>query len=256
MNPSALSGMSAMTPPLLQVEVDRKSFGPKTVLDKIRMEMRPGEIVCLVGASGCGKSTLLRMIAGLDVNYDGNIYLEGNAVKGVTNQVGFIFQEPRLMPWLTVAENVAFNLDSPKAGAKQTSALLEEVGLRGTEQLLPKQLSGGMAQRVSIARGLFTQPKLLLLDEPFSAVDAFTRMKLQDLLLSVVKQHQNAVIMVTHDVDESLYVSDRVVVIGDKPGVIKDIIEVDLPRPRDRRDEELMALRVKVLNALHEIDVI
>lgn len=256
MKPLVLSEMPAMIPPLLQVEVESKSFGPKTVLDKIRMEMRPGEIVCLVGASGCGKSTLLRMIAGLDVNYEGNIYLEGNAVKGVTNQVGFIFQEPRLMPWLTVAENVAFNLDNPKNGAKQTSALLEEVGLRGTEQLLPKQLSGGMAQRVSIARGLFTQPKLLLLDEPFSAVDAFTRMKLQDLLLSVAKQHRNAVIMVTHDVDESLYISDRVVVVGDKPGVIKDIIEVDLPRPRDRRDEGLMALRVRVLNALHEIDVI
>lgn len=256
MKPLSASDMSAMANSLLQVEVNRKCFGTKTVLDKIQLDMRHGEIVCLVGASGCGKSTLLRMIAGLDVNYEGSICVGGNVVKGVTNQVGFIFQEPRLMPWLTVAENVAFNLDNPRHGAKQTAALLEEVGLRGTEQLLPKQLSGGMAQRVSIARGLFTQPKLLLLDEPFSAVDAFTRMKLQDLLLSVVKQHQNAVIMVTHDVDESLYVSDRVIVIGDKPGVIKDTIEVDLPRPRDRRDEKLMALRVKVLNALHEIDVI
>jgi sulfonate transport system ATP-binding protein len=160
------------------------------------------------------------------------------------------------MPWLTVAENVAFQAKSPRNERATVSALLEEVGLFGTEELLPKQLSGGMAQRVSIARGMFSKPDLLLLDEPFSAVDAFTRMKLQDLLLNMLRLHRNTVLMVTHDIDEAIYLSDRIVVIGGQPGIIREIIEVDFPRPRDRRDATLTGLRAKVLDALHGINVI
>jgi sulfonate transport system ATP-binding protein len=242
--------------PLLSIAVQGKSFGSKHILGDVSLELFPGEVVTLLGASGCGKSTLLRLIAGLDQGYEGEIFLSGKKLTGISQQIGFIFQEPRLMPWLTVAENVAFQSKSPQSELVTVSALLEEVGLFGTEELLPKQLSGGMAQRVSIARGMFSKPDLLLLDEPFSAVDAFTRMKLQDLLLNMLRLHGNTVLMVTHDIDEAIYVSDRIVVIGGQPGVIRDIIEVHVPGPRDRRDATLTGLRVKVLDALHGINVI
>jgi sulfonate transport system ATP-binding protein len=160
------------------------------------------------------------------------------------------------MPWLSVAKNVAFKSNKPEEELARVSTLLDEVGLAGTEDLLPKELSGGMAQRVSIARGMFLKPKLLLLDEPFSAVDAFTRMKLQDLLLSVAKQHGTTVIMVTHDIDEAIYLSDRIVIIGGQPGVVKEVVTVPQQRPRDRLDLTLASLRTIVLSALHEIKVI
>lgn len=242
--------------PVLSAKIKKKKFGEKTVLGNVELSISRGEVITLLGASGCGKSTLLRMIAGLDTEYDGEVFLEGRPHKTISSEIGFIFQEPRLMPWLDVARNVAFSSSTPDQETKRVSALLEEVGLSKTEALLPKELSGGMAQRVSIARGMFLQPKLLLLDEPFSAVDAFTRMKLQDLLLSVADQHGTTVIMVTHDIDEAIYLSDRIVIIGGKPGVIKDIVSVNKPRPRDRLDPELNALRTDVLSALHEIEVI
>ena len=251
-----MSTISPPQPPLLSIAVQSKAFGPKEILGNVALDIFPGEIVTLLGASGCGKSSLLRLIAGLDQSYDGKISLSGKELTGITQQIGFIFQEPRLMPWLTVAENVAFQAKSPRNERATVSALLEEVGLFGTEELLPKQLSGGMAQRVSIARGMFSKPDLLLLDEPFSAVDAFTRMKLQDLLLNMLRLHRNTVLMVTHDIDEAIYLSDRIVVIGGQPGIIREIIEVDFPRPRDRRDATLTGLRAKVLDALHGINVI
>lgn len=241
---------------LLKIALSAKYFGERRVLGNIDLELYRGEVVTLLGASGCGKSTLLRMIAGLDAEYEGSIYLDGTQLTGISQRVGFIFQEPRLMPWLTVAENVAFQEDAPKSARQMVTQLLSEVGLKGTEELLPKQLSGGMAQRVSIARGMYSQPDLLLLDEPFSAVDAFTRMKLQDLLLSMSQQHGNTVLMVTHDIDEAIYVSDRIIVIGGQPGVVRDVIEVQMPQPRDRRDHYLIDLRVRVLDALHGINVI
>jgi sulfonate transport system ATP-binding protein len=173
---------------LLEVRVSRKTFGTLPVLRDLRLTLRAGETVSLVGASGCGKSTLLRLVSGLDRDYTGEITLNGRRLTGVTREVGFIFQEPRLLPWLTVSENVAFDIGRQGASDPRVGALLTEVGLGGFPDALPKQLSGGMAQRAAIARGLFTQPRLLLLDEPFSAVDAFTRMKLQDLLLALARQ--------------------------------------------------------------------
>lgn len=252
---AVLRSISTRTP-LLTAHIKSKSFGAKQILGQVSLDLYPGEIVTLLGASGCGKSTLLRMIAGLDPDYDGTISLGGRRLTGISQQVGFIFQEPRLMPWLTVAENVAFQVDANVTARATVCALLEEVGLQGTEELLPKQLSGGMAQRVSIARGMFSRPDLLLLDEPFSAVDAFTRMKLQDLLLAMSRQHGNTVLMVTHDIDEAIYVSDRIVVIGSNPGLVREIIDVDVPRPRDRRNQQLNDLRVPVLDALHGIHAI
>jgi sulfonate transport system ATP-binding protein len=243
--------------PLLQLHVLNKRFGDRTVLRDVSLSLQPGEIVSLVGASGCGKSTLLRLIAGLDRDFDGCILLDGRRLQGVTPDVGLIFQEPRLLPWLNVADNIAFHRD-PRAVAVDRDArvatLLDEVGLRDAAQLLPKQLSGGMAQRAAIARGLFHRPRVLLLDEPFSAVDAFTRMRLQDLLLRLAHEHGLTVLLVTHDIDEAAYLSDRVVTLGQ--GEIVADIPVLLTRPRNRHARALAQARDAVLQVLEDILVI
>ncbi|MFO1204940.1 MAG: ABC transporter ATP-binding protein [Burkholderiales bacterium] len=236
---------------LLDIRIEQKNFGTLPVLRNVGLTVHAGETVSLVGASGCGKSTLLRLASGLDRDYQGTITLNGAPLAGITREIGFIFQEPRLFPWLTVAENVAFDIGRQGAHDPRVVGLLAEVGLTGFANALPKQLSGGMAQRASIARGLFTQPRLLLLDEPFSAVDAFTRMKLQDLLLAVARQHEITLLLVTHDIDEALYLSDRVVIISERPGSVTAEIAVPQSRPRDRRNTALSALRSKVLNELY-----
>lgn len=182
--------------PLLDIHVARKSFAHTTVLNEVRLTLHPREAVSLLGPSGCGKSTLLRIVAGLEKDFQGELH-------SPEGEVAFVFQEPRLMPWLTVEQNIGFSDDNHYDRAWVTQ-LIEEVGLKGFAQALPKALSGGMAQRVAIARGLYSRPQVLLLDEPFSAVDAFTRMKLQDLLLQLAKHHAIALLLVTHDVDLSL----------------------------------------------------
>ncbi|WP_032633733.1 ABC transporter ATP-binding protein, partial [Pseudomonas amygdali] len=166
-----------------------------------------------------------------------------------------VFQEPRLMPWLTVEQNIGFS-DDNGYDRKWVSQLIEEVGLSGFANALPKALSGGMAQRVAIARGLYSHPTILLLDEPFSAVDAFTRMKLQDLLLQLAERHAITLLLVTHDVDEALYLSDRVLVMGSRPGTITHELPVGLQTPRDRRDPLLARLKAEALTELHQAHVI
>lgn len=232
-----------MSLPLLDFRVQRKAFAGHTVLQDVHLQLAEGEVVSLLGPSGCGKSTLLRIVAGLERDYS------GQALRG-EGEVAFVFQEPRLMPWLTVAENIGF-ADDRAYDRPRVAQLIREVGLEGFEQALPKQLSGGMAQRVAIARGLYSRPRVLLLDEPFSAVDAFTRMKLQDLLLALAAHHGIALLLVTHDVDEALYLGDRVLVMGSRPGRVLDTLEVPLARPRDRRDPLLAQLRAEALTALH-----
>jgi len=205
-----------MTAPLLDVHLHRHAFGDRTVLRHLRLQVDTGEVVALVGASGCGKSTLLRIVAGLETGHEGSVELDGRLLDGPTRDVRFVFQEPRLFPWLTVAQNVAFDLGGGPADAavrQRVTALLAEVGLSGLGEHLPKQLSGGQAQRVAIARGLFARPRVLLLDEPFSAVDAFTRIRLQDLLLQVARAHDITLVLVTHDVDEAVHLADRVLVL-------------------------------------------
>lgn len=228
---------------LLDFRVQRKAFAGHTVLQDVHLQLAEGEVVSLLGPSGCGKSTLLRIVAGLERDYS------GQALRG-EGEVAFVFQEPRLMPWLTVAENIGF-ADDRAYDRPRVAQLIREVGLEGFEQALPKQLSGGMAQRVAIARGLYSRPRVLLLDEPFSAVDAFTRMKLQDLLLALAAHHGIALLLVTHDVDEALYLGDRVLVMGSRPGRVLETLEVPLARPRDRRDPLLAQLRAEALTALH-----
>ncbi|KAF1049547.1 ABC transporter ATP-binding protein [Xylophilus sp.] len=245
--------MSAHLPsrqPLLEAVVRRKAFGGRAVLQDLQLALAPGEIVSLVGASGCGKSTLLRIVAGLDTDYDGAVRLAGRPQHDITREIGFIFQELRLFPWLTVAENVAFDLGRAGRHHPQVRELLAEVGLAGFEDRLPKQLSGGQAQRVAIARGLFTWPRVLLLDEPFSAVDAFTRIKLQDLLAGIARRHGITLLLVTHDVDEAVVLSDRVLVLEARAGAPLREIAVPLPRPRDREGDALGHLRVRILEAL------
>lgn len=245
-----------MSLPLIDIRVHRKQFGSTTVLQDIRMQLRPGEIVALVGASGCGKSTLLRIVAGLDGDYEGRLQLDGQPLRGLTRDIGFIFQEPRLFPWLTVAENVAFDIGRRGARDPRVARLLGEVGLQGMADALPKQLSGGQAQRVAIARGLFSQPRVLLLDEPFSAVDAFTRMHLQDLLFDVARRHGTTLLLVTHDIDEAVYLADRVWVLDSRPGRLAADVDVALPTPRQRDDPSLAERRSAVLHALQAVHAI
>ncbi len=240
---------------LLDLHVRNKSFADRTVLHDVTLQIQAGEIVSLVGKSGCGKSTLLRLIAGLDRQFSGEISLNGKKLDGITQDIGLIFQEPRLLPWLTVAENVGFNSNDKNINIRvRIENLLHEVGLSDAIDYLPKNLSGGMAQRAAIARGLFNQPRLLLLDEPFSAVDAFTRMRLQDLLTTLARQHDFAVLLVTHDIDEAAYLSDRVLTMGD--GNIIDETPVALARPRSRHALELTQARDDILKVLEENHVV
>jgi sulfonate transport system ATP-binding protein len=187
---------------------------------------------------------LLRIAAGLDRDYSGRVSLSGSA--------GVVFQEPRLMPWLTVADNVGFPLGHKQGGDPRVARLLDEVGLLDAAGKFPKELSGGMAQRAAIARAFVTEPEVVLLDEPFSAVDAFTRAKLQDLLLAIAAHHGTAVLLVTHDIEEALYLADRVLVLGAHAGAGGIVGEygLDAPRPRDRGSESLNHLKSRILNLL------
>ena len=237
----------------LDIDVDLKRYGGRTVLRQLRLGVARGEIVSLVGASGCGKSTLLAIAAGLDRNAQARVRLDGALLDGPHPGIGFIFQEPRLFPWLTVADNIAFGTGAQGLPPDALGPVLAEVGLAGLGGALPRQLSGGQAQRAAIARGLFTRPQVLLLDEPFSAVDAITRMKLQDLLLRVAAERGLTVLLVTHDLDEAIHLSDRIVLLDARPRPARADLRVDLPRPRTRGAATGAALKAALLAAL-EVD--
>ncbi|MDZ4302104.1 MAG: ABC transporter ATP-binding protein [Pseudomonas sp.] len=236
---------------LLQLQNIHKAYDGLRVLDDVSLSLAPGEIVSLLGPSGCGKSTLLRIAAGLDQDFSGVLEFNPLLQFGRGTGIGVVFQEPRLMPWLNVAQNVSF-ADGWIADDKWVQQLLRDVGLSGHADALPKQLSGGQAQRAAIARGLYGKPHVLLLDEPFSAVDAFTRMKLQDLLSELAERYEIAVLLVTHDLDEAFYLSDRVLILGGTPSRLQRELAVPLPRPRDRRSAELAYLRGEALTELYQ----
>ena len=238
---------------MLQVEHISKQFDTgTTALADVSLLVQPAEIVALVGASGCGKSTLLRIVAGLDAPTAGRVLINGEPLAGPNAAVGVVFQEPRLMPWLTVRDNVRFGLAAlPRAEQEtRTAAVLERVGLSRFADALPRQLSGGMAQRVAIARALVAQPALLLLDEPFSALDPFTKMDLQDHLLHIWAYDRPTLVLVTHDLEEALVLADRIVVMRGHPGHIHETVRVELPRPRRRTDADFQGYKQRLLEAL------
>jgi sulfonate transport system ATP-binding protein len=211
----------------------------------------PGELVCVVGASGCGKSTLLRLVLGLDHADSGRVLIDGKPVTGAGPDRGIVFQDHRLFPWLTVSENIALALHASPWDASERRRRVREhidlVGLGRFGDALPDQISGGMAQRAAIARALVAGPGVLLLDEPLGALDALTRHYLQDELLRIWQAERPTVILVTHDIDEAVYLGDRVIVMASRPGRIKKSIDIDLERPRRRDDFRLVTLRNEVL---------
>jgi sulfonate transport system ATP-binding protein len=221
-------------------------------LDGVTLSVILGEILAVVGGSGCGKSTLLRAISGLDPPTAGRVSLDGALIAAPHPKIGMVFQEPRLLPWLTVADNVGFGLASLSRPVRErrVAAQLERVGLYEKAGAWPRELSGGQAQRVAIARALVTRPEVLLLDEPFSALDAFTRTDLQDHLLDLWGELKPTLLVVTHDVDEAIVLGDRVVVMRPRPGRVLEEIAVDLPRPRDRQSAAFDFAKRRVLAAL------
>ena len=225
--------------------------GVLQVLTGIDLDVAPGEFVSFVGASGCGKSTLLRLILGLDPDYDGAILQRGVPIKAPGPERGIVFQDHRLFPWLTVEQNIAVGLrNAPLSVADKRDRVAEHValvGLEGFEQAYPAQLSGGMAQRVAIARGIVHRPRLLLLDEPFGALDALTRLRLQDELQQIWQAEGITMLLVTHDVDEAVHLADRVVVLQPRPGRIRRVVEVDIAHPRSRSDPRFIDRRDEVL---------
>ena len=227
------------------------------VLDNIQLDIAPGEFISIVGASGCGKSTLLRLILGLDEEYDGRILINGKPIAGTGLERGIVFQDHRLFPWLNVEQNVAVGLkNSVLSSAEKRDTVREHIELVGLQDFIdayPHQISGGMAQRVAIARGLVNRPSVLLLDEPLGALDALTRARLQGELQNIWAKEKITMILVTHDVDEAVFLGDRVVVMQPNPGRIRRILDVGLPRPRNRSDSRFIALRDDVLSDFAEL---
>jgi sulfonate transport system ATP-binding protein len=243
-----------MNAPILRLERASKRFGNgRLALADISLAVAPGEIVALVGASGSGKSTLLRLLAGLDTPTSGRALFHESAIDGPRPEIGVIFQEPRLLPWLTVADNVGFGLAAlPKAERdRRVTRALDRVGLAAFAGALPRELSGGMAQRFAIARALVGQPEVLLLDEPFSALDAFTRTDLQDHLLDLWQGERPTLVLVTHDLDEALALADRVVLLAGPPGRIFAERPAGLARPRERTSAAFQEEKRQLLATLH-----
>ena len=225
------------------------------VLQDINLEVNKGEFVTVIGPSGCGKSTLLKLVAGLDDEYKGTIYLNSKPISGPSIKQGFIFQEHRLFPWQTVEQNIAADLSLKEPQIrKRVDELIEIVRLKGFEKSFPKEISGGMSQRVAIARALLRDPEVLLLDEPFGALDAFTRNHLQDVLLDIWQQKKTTMILVTHDIDESIYLADRVIIMSASPGQISNIIPIDMPHPRKRTNASFQGFRQKVLSEFEKVE--
>ncbi|MGU3536321.1 ABC transporter ATP-binding protein [Methylobacterium sp. A54F] len=238
---------------MLEIERLSKTYADGTrALEAVDLAVPAGEIVALIGGSGCGKTTLLRLVAGLDRASAGSIRLDGETIAAPHAGVGLVFQEPRLLPWLSVAENVGFGLaDRPRGEQRARVAhALERVGLSGHARRWPRELSGGQQQRVSIARAFVTNPRVLLLDEPFSALDAFTRRDLHGHLLALWAEVRPTILIVMHDVGEAVALADRAVVMRPSPGRLDDAITLPLPRPRDPTAPQSEAATRSILAAL------
>jgi NitT/TauT family transport system ATP-binding protein/sulfonate transport system ATP-binding protein len=223
-------------------------------LDGLTLAVTAGEMVSLVGPSGCGKSTLLRLIAGLDRPSSGKLTVGGNPIDGPSAERGLVFQDPNLFPWLSVRRNIQVGLVARGVRGQNRGKVdeyLNLVGLAAFADSYPHKLSGGMAQRAALARALINDPKVLLLDEPLGALDQFTRMRMQDEVLRIWQSRGTTMVLVTHDIDEAIYMSDRIVVLTQRPGRIERIIDVNLDRPRDRSSHYFLELRADILQMLH-----
>ena len=238
----------------IRIENVTKNFDEVKVLNNFSLDIEPGSFVSLIGPSGCGKSTLLRIIGGLERQFDGAVYLDSDKITKPGSDRGFAFQGSNLFPWLTVQGNVSFGLKARKIyneKKQDVTDIINLVGLNGFENSFPHQISGGMQQRASLARALVGHPKVLLLDEPLGALDAFTRMNLQDEILRIKNENNMTMLMVTHDVDEAIYMSDRVVVMSARPSRVEAIIDIELPRPRVRVQDTFALYRNKILEILN-----
>lgn len=233
--------------------VDEKDHTVEALKD-INISIKRGEFISIIGPSGCGKTTLLRLLAGLDTPESGVILLREKEINAPDPDRGYVFQQSSLFPWLTVEKNIASGLKARgvyKQYKNEVWDYIKLIGLSGFEKSYPHQISGGMAQRVAIARSLINRPVALLLDEPMGALDAFTRADLQDKLIELWQKNETTMILVTHDVDEAVYLSDRIVIMSPRPGKISEILDVSLLRPRQRNHESFTKLRNIILEKLH-----
>jgi ABC-type nitrate/sulfonate/bicarbonate transport system ATPase subunit len=231
--------------------------GPLTAVDGVSLTIRRGEVVTLVGPSGCGKTTLLKMMVGLTDADEGEIHLRNERVVGIPHNIGFVFQEPALLPWKNVHRNVELALDAKKMSSAEKKAAVDRylalTGLADFATFAPYELSGGMQRRVALARGLVGSPDVLMLDEPFVALDALTRSVLQQELANIIHETGTTSVFVTHDVDEAVFLSDRVAVMTARPGRILEIVDVPLARPRRLRDVRVAAEAIRLRNHIHDL---
>ncbi len=250
-----------MNNPILSVQNLHKEYRTKRgwlkAFAEINLQIYAGEVICLLGASGCGKSSLLMTIAGLQAATQGEVYLLGDRLSAPDPKISVIFQDAALLPWLNVKQNIEFGLKlkalkqrSPAELKSHIYEAIASVQLQGFEEAYPNQLSGGMAQRVSLARALARHPQLLLLDEPFSALDAITRVEMQKLLLAAISTHHSTALLVTHDIDEALLLGDRVLLMNKNPGRIHREWKIDAPKPRFQHIHELVDIRLDILQEL------
>lgn len=233
--------------------------GEMVALDQTSFKVKDGEFITILGPSGCGKSTILRIVAGLEEPSSGHVYLDGHKVKGPGPDRGMVFQSYTLYPWLNVEDNIAFGLKLKGSSQKQCKEVaqhyLELIGLNGFEKHYPIQLSGGMKQRVAIARALANDPEILLMDEPFGALDAQTRSIMQEILLKAWEESKKTILFITHDVEESIFLADSVYVMTARPGRLKENIPVNLPRPRDysiKNSPEFLGFKTRLLDIIRE----
>lgn len=224
---------------------------PTKALDDINLEIKDGEFVCIVGPSGCGKSTLLEIVAGLLHHTSGDVLLDDEPVNGTSREIGVVFQDPSLYPWRTIRKNIAFGMGIAKVPKEEQERRLthyiELMGLKGFENKYPSQLSGGMKQRAGIARALAMNPKVILMDEPFSAVDHLTRCTLQEELIRIRQEEKKTVLFVTHDINEAVYLADRVILLSPRPSNVQEEYVIKAPYPRKRTDDYLVKIAAQIV---------